>query len=364
VTSCLRVRQRDISEINRLEKSDELAHYKPVDSSSRPLVHIFVVQESMPIDTMDAVIESLTATIQMLHPDIYIILLTYSHRIGVYHFNQISSSSVSNKPVIQYIHFQNIKNNDVSLTNILPKDQIFSGTLFDGQEYGRFFETCTTSFQTQLMVSLSVACDFFEIITNVGNYRDSILSAIRELDNTFESLDEATGAPGISNINPYRLPQNLIGPTIEAISQWISQPCVDVSSIETLENMVSPMKNVNTSQECTTKKTSSHSLLNMINDAITNISVSLVGNDSDENIESNSLGSANPKPYDICSGIIINLFFSNPQDLPPKAHISCPAAIPLHYRLLKEPSASQLKVSNGAGWAIGIDKAWTKVLIM
>jgi hypothetical protein len=47
-------------------------------------VHIFLIQESMAIDALQAVVEGLTAAVEQMHPDIQIVVVTFSHRIGVH----------------------------------------------------------------------------------------------------------------------------------------------------------------------------------------------------------------------------------------------------------------------------------------
>ncbi len=77
-----------------------------MSSEARPLVHVFLVQESAKIDALQSVsrastrractdltvsrclslqiIESLSQTVPSMHPDIKVVLLTFSNRIGVY----------------------------------------------------------------------------------------------------------------------------------------------------------------------------------------------------------------------------------------------------------------------------------------
>ena len=71
-----------------------------VPISERPLVHLFVIQESMPIDALQAVIEAISHVTQnCIHPDMKVALLTISNRIGVYRLiDQVPKGSKLPKP--------------------------------------------------------------------------------------------------------------------------------------------------------------------------------------------------------------------------------------------------------------------------
>ena len=55
-----------------------------IPASRRPLVHVFMVQESMPIDGLKCTIKSIRDAVKDMHPDMKIVLLSYSNRIGVH----------------------------------------------------------------------------------------------------------------------------------------------------------------------------------------------------------------------------------------------------------------------------------------
>ena len=61
-----------------------LVGQRSVTALEHPLVHVFVIQESMDIDALQAVVEGLSAAIMLMHPDIHIVILTFSHRIGIH----------------------------------------------------------------------------------------------------------------------------------------------------------------------------------------------------------------------------------------------------------------------------------------
>jgi len=47
-------------------------------------VHVFIIQESMKLDALQATVEAISASLASMHPDMHVCLLTYSHRIGIY----------------------------------------------------------------------------------------------------------------------------------------------------------------------------------------------------------------------------------------------------------------------------------------
>lgn len=72
-----------------------LIDYKTAETSSqsKPFVHVLLVQESMPLDSLTAVVDSLSTAITSVHPDVYILLITFSNRIGVYRLSGAQSSA-------------------------------------------------------------------------------------------------------------------------------------------------------------------------------------------------------------------------------------------------------------------------------
>ena len=68
----------------------------------RPLVHVFMIQESMPIDALKSTISNLRDTVKDMHPDIKIVLLSYSDRIGVYRLGR-EGRAPGGAPEVSYI---------------------------------------------------------------------------------------------------------------------------------------------------------------------------------------------------------------------------------------------------------------------
>lgn len=127
---------------------------------TKPFVHVLLVQESMPLDSLNAVVDSLSSAISAVHPDIHIVLITFSNRIGVYRLSggateskapeksskpdlsrQISTDSVPGvecykgklctptPPPVQHIHFTYPKSKDAneSVFDLIGVSQSLSG---------------------------------------------------------------------------------------------------------------------------------------------------------------------------------------------------------------------------------------------
>eukprot|EP01034_Spumella_vulgaris_P038795 gene38795-47913_t len=90
-------------------------------AAQRPLVHVFLVQESMRIDAMQAVVEGLCASVPAMHPDIRVVFLTYSNRIGIYNF-----SNGTAVPSIQHVHF--VADSASSSSSSSSSESIFEGS--------------------------------------------------------------------------------------------------------------------------------------------------------------------------------------------------------------------------------------------
>ena len=75
-----------------------LIDYKVAEHSaeSRPFVHVLLVQESMPLDSLTAVVDALSGAISDVHPDIYLVLITFSNRLGVYRLSGSGGAISSN----------------------------------------------------------------------------------------------------------------------------------------------------------------------------------------------------------------------------------------------------------------------------
>lgn len=356
------------------------------DPSVRPLVHVFIIQESMSIDALETTVESVTEAILNMHPDMYVVLLTFSNRIGVYKFPPVSSKdeSIRDKkyvpssgsvytsethghnngtrganvnrmkrnsdmrhgvaptyalPSVQYVHFTTHTPQvdplaDIVLGRPTVTGVSTTGSAFESQDPQKLFESSSDSLPTEILTQLNETVDFFDCVTSIGAQRENILNAVCNIADSWQSSDPTSNSMGTKVAS---IPEVLIGPTIEAITKWVSEPFVDHSTDINKSDATAGGGGVKTGSDTNTasaskdaafelRKTeassSSNSLvtgagniLNLINSAITQISVNLVGS-SDMCEEDNLVRTTaknSPAPVEICSGVIMHLFFSAPQ---------------------------------------------------
>ena len=50
---------------------------------------MFIIQESMKLDALQASVEAITTSITSMHPDMHVCILAYSHRIGIYRLEML-----------------------------------------------------------------------------------------------------------------------------------------------------------------------------------------------------------------------------------------------------------------------------------
>lgn len=248
-----------------------------IPSIDRPLVHIFLVQENMALDTMEAVVEGLTATMEELHPDIQVILMSYSNRIGIYRL-----SDEIGLPTVQYIHMATSNG---------------QGNVFEGRELQDLVgdENDEGIQNVEVITPLSNVISFKKAAKRLGDCRRTLEMAISSiLDSEPIKTDSIT-------------PHNHIGPVLQAISDWIlKSPDGDLvfNSVDTSE---------------------SESALQTISN-IKDITLNLLGLQSGRDRQSKESNRKDDNfrdaPVDSCSGVILNLFISSKQDLPIGAHES------------------------------------------
>ena len=69
---------------------------KSIPVIQRPMVHIFLIQESISYDCLQTVIDGISEAINKMHPDIQIVILSFSNRIGLYNLVNEDDSLSSN----------------------------------------------------------------------------------------------------------------------------------------------------------------------------------------------------------------------------------------------------------------------------
>jgi hypothetical protein len=305
-----------------------------VPASLRPLVQMFIVQESMNFDCIQAAVEAITATIKTLHPDMQIILLSYSHRIGIYKFyktkHRKSGTSSSNKAgpeedesasvchhTVQYVHFNSL--NSLALDGL----DYFDSKPVSAQE--------PTDDSIHSVLPLAAAADFFEAMTRIGDYRDEICVALSSLFDSFSSTsissssaysyshgDAGAGTPESStDFKSTPTPQNLVGPMLDCVAEWIAKPSKAVIREYYQRNNKGEMH----LEDDSSNKPNPASISGFFS-ALKDLGKMLLGSNEsagDDTITTNKTTDDAPRssdnfaPADYCMGVVINMLFSTPQ---------------------------------------------------
>jgi hypothetical protein len=161
-----------------------------------PLVHVFLIQESMTeSDEMQAVVEGLTKTIRDLHPDIHVLLLTFSNRIGIVRVpldsdilrddadSKEMSSAYSIEPTIQYIQFSlndlygtqsSRESTNSSFSNAFEGNFMHELSSTNGENWENILNTSSQGDERVTVapiIPLGLACYFMDAIVRVGDAR-------------------------------------------------------------------------------------------------------------------------------------------------------------------------------------------------
>ena len=212
----------------RADRRKEKLHSKyHCPANERPLVHVFLIQESMPLDCIQAAIDAVTQATSAdpdtgLHPDIEVIILTFSNRIGIYRLhpdiktkngpnkterdttttengvNSTQSSTYLLPACIQYSHFsldKVLRNKNASMQSPLSSDntsssEVNNGGVFDGQNSLQFLSLASpgqtlsanaTQTQTETvdricaLLPMNEIASFDDVRVPIGEVRESAL---------------------------------------------------------------------------------------------------------------------------------------------------------------------------------------------
>jgi len=306
----------------------EIAGKMEVSCKDRPLVHVFLIQESMSYESLQAVTESISSAVSSMHPDIQVVLVTFSHRLCVY---KLSASLVGQE-----------EQRAVSIPFVSS-----GGRGGDGRAKEQFVDV-------QPRVSIESKVSFLDAATPVGECIDDTLPALlKHIHNSFTEDSDArakfVGGEGDEEDYlqqhhefAYAPPEVMIGPALEAVHAWASAPLPPPNS--------SPHGEDEEKEE---------GFASNIFQAFQNIALGL---------RNDILGEPKSRPNgvaasgggccaDYCSGIILHLFVANPQDLPESAHDS----------VLADPEASRASASGGRKKAFeikrpGLDRRWSETM--
>ena len=314
----------------------EIAGKMEVSCKDRPLVHVFLIQESMSYESLQAVTESISTAASSMHPDIQVVLVTFSHRLCVYKLSPSLDGQEEQRAVsIPFVSS--------------------GGRGGDGRAAEQFVDV-------KPQVSIESVLSFLDAATPVVDCLDSTLPALlNHIHNSFSEDSDARakfvdGEGGEEDYLrqhhefAYAPPEVMIGPALEAVHAWAS-----ASPPHPHNSSSSPPRRGEEENE--------ESFASNIFQAFQNIALGF-RNDILGEPKSRPNGvetSGNGRCADYCSGIILHLFVANPQDLPAGAHDS----------VLPDPAsaaaATAAAASGGRKKAFeikrpGLDRRWSAIM--
>lgn len=157
----------------------------------KPFVHVFAIQDNMPIDCLNAVMDALLHAVETMHDDLEVVLITYSSKISVYRFH---SSGVC----VQHVHFT-------------------AGGVAATSRNANTFSTCVPLF------SLGEFLEFARPLHACRTMLRDVISSLNE--GPASDQQSATTA---------------IGPTLEALVTWILRVTHESSNNTSVELPFSP----------------------------------------------------------------------------------------------------------------------------
>jgi len=201
-----------------------------VPVNQRPLIHVFLVQESMPSDALQSVAEAIEYTIaHCMHPDIQVVLLSCSNRIGLFDLATAAKQQSENSPShtrtsppygtappapnatagnpvsVQYIHLS--QNDGRSRTPLYGSSmQSLSLELKNSREAGIFGSSVAgdeASQEVAPMRTLDSLCSFRNAATSAGEAKGHIEEALGLLYDGWKcNIPDAQKASASSFIDP------------------------------------------------------------------------------------------------------------------------------------------------------------------
>ncbi len=178
-----------------------------IPTKIRPLVHVFLIQENMPVDVIQSVVEALTHCLSMLHKDVHVLLITFSNRVCIYNFTAVKKDIQQESAQIPAAHIIHFVDESVD-------DSVDSGSVLEATEGAATNIDSEARRNYRTTMPLSDVCHFKDCISSVGDSRNRIINALPLL------FEANSGANSTS--------EALILPVISAVVDWIiTKPEVD-----------------------------------------------------------------------------------------------------------------------------------------
>lgn len=189
-------------------------------ASRRPLVHVFLIQESMQLDCLKAVVECLTKVVEDMHPEVKVVFLSYSSRLGVHRLGESQFRAPGSSAEVQYVQLAGddgkgppiygnpsaMRNNGGAVAAVCPV-----GVVADFLSTAKAIGDCTEDLQK----ALSDMC---------GSHNAYVASQNAAYGGTMPSETSQGGSTSIT-------PQNMLCPILDEVCQWI---CEDTDSTQVI----------------------------------------------------------------------------------------------------------------------------------
>eukprot|EP01039_Chlorochromonas_danica_P004526 gene4526-4964_t len=146
----------------------------------RPLIHLFLINEEMHIESLQATIDALSAGVKNMHPDIHVIIMTFSGRMGVFSLGKNSSVAA-----VQYSYFGNVDSSQVK----------------------------SEGSHASLQVPLESVTNFWDCPVPIGDCRDSMEEALQAIFDMSANRQEHEDISNSTNIS--------LGSVLLSLYEWI-----------------------------------------------------------------------------------------------------------------------------------------------
>lgn len=319
-------------------------------SAERPLVHIFLIQDSAPVEVLQAVSASLISAIDCMHPDVQIVIATFSNHLNVYQLSACRGRQNSNSPGGR---------GDAGKSPLAEheRDECVASIPFVNSTYNSLSENKLVDLVPQ--VPISSAIDFFSAAAPVGACREAASSILRgllgasvrqsqrqaevaesnssdrvgvEVDDFDEVEDSLSANDGKHYLHGQ--PQVFIGPVLDAIYDWVTEAGYVGDVGDKAQNDFEGREPEHEEESGGGGGGFVSTVFGVLRNIARGFIDDLSGSDSSverrpalsgRNSGGGGEGETQLPATSRCSGLILHLFVASPQDLPEESHESVPS---------------------------------------
>ena len=320
-----------------------------VPCAQRPLVHVLLIQESMPFESLQCLIESLCEVLGSMHPDVRVLLVTFSHRLCIYSLDPLA-------PTVHRIPFVNSATLEASAAAAVtptPHDYRAKTGI-----KGRYVDLVPQRPAAQVV-------DFFDAARPLGACQETAQTALQHIHEAFAeetsgeqqrnmAIDDETDELQGHHEYLYAPPEAMLGPALEAVQQWITSPYRGAAETKNFRGQYRNDGSAESSGDhadddeddedeevgAGPRRGFASNLYGIVSSVAQGFMRDILGTSpgveaspataqaDDKDAKSDypriELGKA---AADHCSGVFLHIFVSGPQDLPEGAHESVPSNV-------------------------------------